>query len=91
MKSIKERYESDTDRYKRIIDAALLDDLITITCHPNLYKDLYKQYFEPSYPSGNNELRNVLNILVEPRNRLSHANPISHRQAEQIICYSHTL
>lgn len=90
-KSIKDRYASDTDRYKRIIDAALLDDLVTIICHPKLYQDLFKNYFETSYPNGINELRNILNKLLEPRNRLSHANPISHRQAEQVICYSHDI
>lgn len=91
IESIKERFSSDTDRYKRIIDAALLDDQMKIICHPKLYQNLFKQYFETSYPNGINELRNILNKLLEPRNRLSHANPISHRQAEQIICYSHDI
>ena len=30
-----------------------------------------------------------LERLIEPRNALAHSNPLSIRQAEQVICYSH--
>jgi hypothetical protein len=89
--SIKDRQAAEKERYKRVIDAALLDDLITIICHPSLYKPIFIKYFQASFPNGVNELRNVLNKLIDPRNRLSHANPITHRQAEQVICYSHDI
>lgn len=88
---IKERHNSEKDRYIRLIDAALLDDIISIICHPSLYNTIFKDYFIRGYPNGVNELRTVLNKLIEPRNRLSHANPITHRQAEQVICYSNDI
>jgi hypothetical protein len=88
---IKERQKSDKERYRRIIDAALLDDLISIICHPNLYNSIFSEYFNFNYPNGSNELRTTLNRLIDPRNRLSHANPITHRQAQQVICYSNDI
>lgn len=86
-----ERKAAEEERYTRVIDASLLDDLITIICHPNLYDSLFKKYFKFNYPNGINELRLILNRLVDPRNRLSHANPISNRQAQQVICYSNDI
>lgn len=83
-----ERQEAEKERYTRVIDASLLDDLITIICHPNLYNPIFEEYFKFNFPNGSNELRLILNRLTDPRNRLSHANPISHRQAQQVICYS---
>ena len=89
--NIKERQASEKTRYTRLIDAALLDDIIAIICHPNIYGAIFKKYFNESFPNGVNELRVILNRLVEPRNRLSHANPITHRQAQQVICYSNDI
>lgn len=89
--TIKERQSLEKERYVRIIDAALLDDIISIVCHPSLYNPVFKSYFMLNFPNGVNELRVILNRLIEPRNKLSHANPISHRQAQQIICYSNDI
>jgi hypothetical protein len=75
-------------RYKRPVDAALLDDLITIICKPDTYTSCFATALEVAFPLGNEEARNFLNRLLAPRNHLSHANPISIRQAEQVICYS---
>jgi hypothetical protein len=86
-----ERKSVEIERYSRVIDASLLDDLITIICHPKLYDPLFKKYFKFNFPNGINELRLILNRLIDPRNRLSHANPISHRQAQQVICYSNDI
>lgn len=36
-------------------------------------------------------IRLMLNSLVEPRNKLYHANPISVRESERIICYSNDI
>lgn len=88
---IKDRQTSETTRYARLIDATLLDDLIAIICHPQLYNKIFKKYFLTNFPNGVAELRVVLNRLVDPRNRLSHANPITHRQAQQVVCYSNDL
>jgi hypothetical protein len=75
-------------RYKRPVDAALLDDLITIICKPDTYTSCFATALAVAFPLGNEEARNFLNRLLAPRNHLSHANPISIRQAEQVICYS---
>lgn len=87
--SIKNRAESNPNRYPRMVDAMLLDEEVDIVCHPDLYKNHFKDYFYYSHPFGNDQLRNSLYKILEPRNNLAHANPISIRQAEQIICYSH--
>jgi hypothetical protein len=75
-------------RYKRPVDAALLNDLITIICKPDTYESCFATALRVAFPLGNEEARNFLNRLLAPRNHLSHANPISIRQAEQVICYS---
>lgn len=82
------RANGDRWRYPRDIDAAPLADAIDIVCHRKLYNRVFKPFFESAYPSGADELRHFLDRLIAPRNALSHANPISVRQAEQIICYS---
>lgn len=86
---IQSRATSNPARYPRVVDAMLLDNEIDIICHPNLYKNHFAEYFRTSYPFGNDHLRLYLRRILEPRNNLSHANPISVRQAEQIICYVH--
>jgi hypothetical protein len=75
-------------RYKRPIDAAMLEDLITIICKPDTYKSCFATALAVAFPLGNEEARDFLNRLLTPRNHLSHANPVSIRQAEQVICYS---
>jgi len=74
-KEIKTRQSSDRQRFTRLIDAAFLDDLISIICHPKLYNKLFNPIFSKTFSNGSGELRNILNKLIEPRNRLSHANP----------------
>jgi len=94
-KSIKEKIErnfkKEANRYTRMIDASLLDSLIDIICNPNLYNKHFKLVFNNAFPEGNSEARTFLNRLIIPRNHLSHANPVSIRQVEQIICYSHDI
>ena len=75
-------------RYNRPVDAALLDDLITIICKPNTYTSCFATALAGAFPLGNEEARHFLKRLLAPRNNLSHANAISIRQAEQVICYS---
>jgi hypothetical protein len=88
---IKGRQKQEPTRFIRLVDAAFLDDIIALVCHQELYAPYFRKYFETNYPNGVNELRTVLNRLTDPRNRLSHTNPISTRQAEQVICYSHDI
>lgn len=88
---IKSRKQGDPSRYHRLIDAALLDDLISIICNPNLYENHFKESLKNAFPNGHEEARTFLRRIADPRNNLSHANPISVRQAEQIICYSNDI
>ena len=87
--SIRKRVDQEPDRYARHIDAALLEDVIYIVCHSNLYDRFFKPFFASHYPQGRDELRIFLDRLITPRNALAHSNPLSVRQAEQVICYSH--
>ncbi len=87
--SIQIRASSDPNRYPRLVDAMLLSEEVDLICHPDLYRKFFIKYFTKSFPLGNNQIRNCLKKILEPRNNLAHANPISIRQAEQVICYSH--
>ncbi|MGO4838911.1 hypothetical protein AB4144_42350, partial [Rhizobiaceae sp. 2RAB30] len=42
-----------------------------------------------AFPNGGEEASTFMNRLVAPRNKLAHANPVSVREAEQVICYCH--
>ena len=86
---IKARVAYDPKRYPRDVDAALLGDEIYIVCHRNLYDQFFRQVFASYFPLGGEELRIFLMRIIEPRNALAHSNPLSVRQAEQVICYSH--
>lgn len=74
-------------RFPRCIDAFFLPDLIYIICKKGLYNKFFKEPFLKAFPDGLNEARTFLTRLENPRNALYHANPISNRQAEQVICY----
>lgn len=91
--SIKTRYDAEPDRFSRLIDAALLDDCIRIICNPKLFQRHFREAFKTAFPDGDSldETRTFLKRLIEPRNLLYHANPISVRKAEQVICYSHDI
>ncbi|MFE6078263.1 hypothetical protein ACFVQB_27790 [Paenibacillus sp. NPDC057886] len=91
-KSIREgvikRFESKPGRYSRFVDALLIDDIVTILSNPKFYKDLFYEPLNEAYPDGNVVVRTFLGRLIPIRNNLSHANPISIRSAEQVICYT---
>lgn len=90
--SIMKRRGQSPKVYPRPIDAALLEDEIYIVCLPGLYKDYFRPFFKASYPHcSRDHLRFMLAKLVDARNRLMHSNPISVRQAEQVICYSYDI
>lgn len=77
------------DRFKRKIDTLFLDEIIYLLCKVQLYKKVFKKVLDEIYPDGHAEARTYLNRLVPIRNKLSHSNPISIREAERAICYSH--
>lgn len=87
IKRIKSSMKQDTKIFPRCIDAFYLTELINIICKSDLYNKLFKDPFAKAFPSGRNEAEIFLMRLKDPRNPLSHANTISNRQAEQIICY----
>ena len=87
--NVEKRQSGEPGRFSRPIDAAMLNEAIDIVCHPNLYKTHFKAAFDSAFPDGREEARTFLYRLVQPRHNLAHANPISVRQAEQIVCYSH--
>jgi hypothetical protein len=74
-------------RYPRAIDAALLNDVINIICKPGLF-DHFRGALNIAFPLGDMQAKTTLEKLVAPRNALYHANPVSVRQIEQVICYS---
>jgi len=80
---------SNQTRFSRAVDTLFLDHIIYFLCNPKWYKELFKPALDYIYPQGREEAREFLNRLVPIRNPLSHSNPISVRQAEQAICYSH--
>lgn len=81
--------KKEPDRFQRAVDTLFVDDIIYFLCNQNWYKNLFKDALDHMYPEGYMELRTFLTRLVPIRNALSHGNPISVRQAEQAICYSH--
>jgi len=91
-KSIRENVENlllnHPLRFKRPVDALFLDDIVYFLCNPNFYAELFKSALDFNYPQGRETVREFLSRIVPIRNALSHSNPISIRQAEQVICYS---
>lgn len=94
-KSIREnvckKAEADRNRYPRPIDAATFEETIEIVTNAQLYMTHFSKALRAAYPEGREVCRTHLDRLVEPRNRLSHANEISVRDAERIVCYSNDL
>lgn len=78
-------------RFSRPIDAATLEQEIYFVCHPDLYTDQFKDGLVRAFPDGREECRTFLNRLIDPRNRLYHANQITVRDAERVICYSNDI
>lgn len=85
-KRIAQRVEDNPGRFPRKIDAVLLEDIEYLLCREDLYNNHFKKVLEPFY-SGVNEVRQVMERLIPIRNKLSHGNTISVREAEQCICY----
>lgn len=75
-------------RYPRDIDAVLLEDAVDIVCKLDLFQKHFQPALSGAFPDGREEARTFLRRLLAPRNNLAHANAISVRQAEQVLCYS---
>lgn len=76
-------------RFPRPIDAMFLGDIKYILCKKTIYDTHFKSALDDAYPQGNEEARIFLDRIEVIRNKLSHSNPISAREAEQVICYCH--
>lgn len=87
-KKAKKRLNAEPHKFNRLVDTLLLDDIIYIFTKDVLYKKCFKEVLDLIYPIGCNNIRVLMEKLIEQRNNLSHSNPISIRQAEQIICYT---
>lgn len=90
-KKFEERAVSEPGRYQRQVDTLLLEDVIAIICRVDLYKDHFKPALMHAFPQGNTEAKVFLDRIAEGRNPLAHANPISLRKAERVICYSNDI
>ena len=85
---VEERRAREPGRYPRKVDAILLEDVVDIICNEKLYKSFFREPLSGAYPDGREEARTFLSRLLVPRNHLAHSNPISVRQAEQVVCYT---
>ena len=74
-------------RFQTPVDTLFVEDIIYILCKPDFYRDYFSSYLCRMYPEGCNELRTFLDRLIPIRNKLSHTNPFSIREAEQCVCY----
>jgi len=81
--------EDNPGRFPRPIDAFFLGDIIYVLCKKPLYDLYFKASLNDAYPHSNEEARFFLEKVEAIRNKLSHANSISIREAEQAICYCH--
>jgi hypothetical protein len=87
-RGIAERRAKEPLRYQRPVDAAHLDDLVTIVCKPEHWQQHFRTALSEAFPHGNDEARTFLTRLVDIRNKVSHANPISVHEAARVICYT---
>jgi len=87
-RTLTERQSNEPKRYSRRIDAALLDEEISIICNPALYETHFEDALKPSFPLGAESARVILERLIPPRNALYHANPLSVHDAHRVLCYT---
>ncbi len=88
LKNIADRMKDNPKRFPRKIDAILMEDIAYFLCKDNFYKDFFENILESTF-SGQEEVRSRMEVLKDIRNKLYHGNPISYREAEKAICYSH--
>ena len=88
-KQVERMIQKDPARFPRKIDTLFVENIVDVLCNDKLYKEDFKDILLTQYPQGKEEVRTFLTRIADIRNYLSHANPISIRQAEQAVCYSH--
>lgn len=85
---IADRRAREPLRYHRPVDAAHLDDLVTVLCNPQNWRHYFGAALSEAFPLGDEEARTFLGRLVDVRHKLSHANPISVHEAARVTCYT---
>jgi Swt1-like HEPN len=85
---IADRQTKEPSRYSRPIDATTLEDVVKVVCKTQTYNQHFREALRVAYPVGNQEARTFLGRVVEIRNNLSHANPITVHDAARAICYT---
>ena len=86
---IQSMLQNNSGRFHRAVDTLFFEHIIYFLCNPAFYRDMFGEALKYAYPNGCNEARVFLERITPIRNALSHSNPISIRQAERAICYSH--
>lgn len=86
---IQSMLQNNRGRFHRDVDTLFFEHIIYFLCNPSFYRDMFSEALKYPYPNGCAEARVFLDRITPIRNALSHSNPISIRQAEQAICYSH--
>lgn len=83
----KEMLGREPQRFSGPMDTLFLEEIIYIFCKSEFYKDYFSTFLSKMYPAGPEELRTFLSRLIPIRNKLSHSNSFSIRDAEQCVCY----
>lgn len=91
IENLEQRCKNNSSRFPRQIDALLLSESIDILCNPTLYDKHFKKVLARQFPEGYSTLRRFLETILNIRNKLYHSNPISQREYEKVICYSHDI
>ena len=87
-RDITDRRAREPQRYHRPVDAAHLDDLVTVLCNPENWRQYFGEALSGAFPLGSEEARTFLGRLIDIRHKLSHANPISVHEAARVVCYT---
>jgi len=80
-----QRMADEPGRYPRLVDAVLLSDLTDLVYS---FWSLFQPALGSAFPQGPEVARTFLRRIEAPRNGLSHANAVSIRAMEQVLCYS---
>lgn len=84
-----EMMTNEPGRFPTSLDTLFLEDLVYVICHDKVYPLLSKHFKETDfYPQGKEQIRTHLDRLIPIRNKLSHTNPFSNRDAQRAVCYS---
>lgn len=86
IKRIEERMREKPQRFPRKIDATVMEDISYFFCKDEFYNACFRPVFKDAF-AGKEDIRKRLEKMVVVRNKLSHENPISFREAEQAMCY----